>query len=288
MTQQTMIQGPLNHPLAENLTRTTARFQYRVDAAKELPEAERRAELEGAARDFEALFVTYILKVMRETIEESGLGGEGFGRSVYNELFDQELARCIADRGSFGIADLIVRRLEERQPAAGEKGDGRMNSSRPPISRPENKDSDSVAPSPDQPRSLKNEDIPDFRMPVQAPVSSDFGLRNDPFTGKRRFHRGIDIAAPEGMKVQAALGGRVIFAGYEGGYGNTVLVEHSAGYRTRYAHLGSLAVQSGDLLETEQVLGTVGSTGRSTGPHLHFEVSRYGERIDPRIAMADE
>jgi murein DD-endopeptidase MepM/ murein hydrolase activator NlpD len=112
-------------------------------------------------------------------------------------------------------------------------------------------------------------------------------MRQDPFTQELRFHRGIDIAAPEGTPVEAALGGKVLFSGYADGFGNTVVVEHGEGYQTRYAHLGSLEVVKGDLLETEQLLGSVGSTGRSTGPHLHFEVSRYGERINPSRALAE-
>ena len=79
----------------------------------------------------------------------------------------------------------------------------------------------------------------------------------------------------------AALPGRVIFAGYQGGYGNTVLIQHDEGLQTRYGHLKEINVKAGDSVTSENMVGTVGSTGRSTGPHLHFEVIRLGNQIDP-------
>ena len=91
----------------------------------------------------------------------------------------------------------------------------------------------------------------------------------------------LDLAAPEGMKVAAALPGKVISAGYQRGYGRTVLLQHSGGLQTRYAHLGSINVKAGDGVASEETLGTVGNTGRSTSPHLHFEVIRMGEPVDP-------
>jgi murein DD-endopeptidase MepM/ murein hydrolase activator NlpD len=102
-----------------------------------------------------------------------------------------------------------------------------------------------------------------------------------------RFHKGLDLAAPEGTPVRAALGGEVVYAGYDGSYGNTVVIRHGDGLQTRYAHLEATDVKRGDLVTQEQVLGKVGSTGHSTGPHLHFEVIRDGERIDPGQALAD-
>ena len=124
-------------------------------------------------------------------------------------------------------------------------------------------------------------------MPVHAHLSSAFGTRKDPFTHEMRFHRGVDLAAPSGMEVRAACAGRVVSSGFEKGYGNTVVVQHPGGFETRYAHLGTLQVKTGDTLQPKQVLGTVGSTGRSTGPHLHFEVSRHGIKLDPAALLAD-
>ena len=106
-------------------------------------------------------------------------------------------------------------------------------------------------------------------------------MRKDPFLHRAKFHKGLDLAAPEGMKVVAALPGTVISAGYDTGYGNNVLIQHSGGLQTRYGHLGSVNVKAGDVVDSTAVLGTVGNTGRSTGAHLHFEVTRMGKPVDP-------
>lgn len=137
------------------------------------------------------------------------------------------------------------------------------------------------------PRPLFHEDG-SAHLPVQGHVSSMFGTRRDPITGGHRFHKGVDIAAPKGSPIGAFSSGKVIFAGRQGGYGNTVVIEHADGRQTRYAHAERLMVQSGDYVRTGQTIATVGSTGRSTGPHLHFEVSQNGRQIDPLRALANE
>jgi murein DD-endopeptidase MepM/ murein hydrolase activator NlpD len=232
------------------------------------------AALREAAKEFEALFLSYMLNVMRESIEDSGLTDSGLGRDIYTELFDQELARSLAGRGALGIADLLMRKLSDPTPAD------------IPDSRTPDLPAATSPPAPEAaPRD--DEEVPDFRMPVHAHLSSGFGIRKDPFTDETRFHRGIDLAAPAGMEVRAACAGRVVFSGSAKGYGNTVVLQHPGGFETRYAHLGTLAVKAGDTLQPRQVLGTVGNTGRSTGPHLHFEVSRQGVRVDPAALLAD-
>ena len=128
---------------------------------------------------------------------------------------------------------------------------------------------------------MKTADTTDMMQPVNVQISSNYGMRKDPFAGKMRFHKGVDIAAPAGTPVVAALPGKVISAGNEGGYGKTVLVEHDNGLRTRYGHLASINVRVGDKVTSEDMLGTVGSTGRATGAHLHFEVTRMGQPVNP-------
>ncbi len=120
-----------------------------------------------------------------------------------------------------------------------------------------------------------------LRWPTWGRVSSGYGWRNDPFTGRRAWHTGIDIAAPTGRNVVATAEGRVVFAGWNGNYGNTVILRHQFGFETVYAHLSRVGVKTGDTVRKEQVIGNVGSTGRSTGPHLHYEVRRYGNIINP-------
>ncbi|MDQ6996684.1 MAG: M23 family metallopeptidase [Mariprofundus sp.] len=116
-------------------------------------------------------------------------------------------------------------------------------------------------------------------------ISSGFGWRIDPFTGAQAFHHGVDIANHFGAPVKSASLGIVTFAGKMEDFGYVVDVEHGYGYRTRYAHLSSLAVNVGDVVGSKQTLGRIGSTGHSTGPHLHYEVRRNGKLIDPRAFL---
>jgi len=112
-------------------------------------------------------------------------------------------------------------------------------------------------------------------------VTSQFGWRRDPFTGRAKFHRGIDVAAAYGEDIQTAGAGRVVFSGHQRGYGNTVIVQHPDGVQTRYGHLSAALVSAGDELKAGQVVGRAGRSGRATGTHLHFEVIANGKQVDP-------
>ena len=120
-----------------------------------------------------------------------------------------------------------------------------------------------------------------FMWPTPGRVKSGFGMRIHPIFGVRRFHAGIDIIAPNGTLVKAADGGEVISAGYNQGYGYSVMVYHGGGFATRYAHLSRILVSVGQVVARSQVIGLVGSTGWSTGPHLHFEVRINGAAQNP-------
>jgi murein DD-endopeptidase MepM/ murein hydrolase activator NlpD len=119
-------------------------------------------------------------------------------------------------------------------------------------------------------------------LPVSGTVSSRFGLRLDPFSGFPEFHRGTDIAAARGTPVSATADGDVIRAGWEGDYGNSIMLAHPGGLATRYAHLDRILVRRGDPACKGAVIGTVGETGRATGAHLHYEALRDGRCIDPK------
>jgi len=112
-------------------------------------------------------------------------------------------------------------------------------------------------------------------------ISSIYGYRTHPITGRRTFHSGIDIAANSGNAVYAYSNGKVVEAGWNGGYGNCILIDHGNGLKTRYAHLSKIYVQAGQKVVTGNRIGTVGSTGSSTGPHLHFEVIKNGQTKNP-------
>lgn len=118
-------------------------------------------------------------------------------------------------------------------------------------------------------------------LAVEARRSSNFGNRRDPFTRNKAFHSGIDFAAPSGSTVLSAGRGKVVFAGRRSGYGNLVEISHGGGLTSRYAHLSAFLVKVGQTVETGTPIARVGSTGRSTGPHLHFEIRRKDVAMDP-------
>ena len=122
-----------------------------------------------------------------------------------------------------------------------------------------------------------------FIFPVESysHISSRFGERIHPITGELKNHNGMDIAANMGTAVYAADGGKVVLAEWYGGYGNCIMIDHGNGYKTLYGHLSYIGVKSGQSVTQGSTIGQVGSTGNSTGPHLHFEVYLNGSRIDP-------
>lgn len=127
--------------------------------------------------------------------------------------------------------------------------------------------------------------IPTLFPATEGRLTSKYGNRKDPFNWKRTFHSGIDIAAPLNTPILAAADGKVIHAGRNGGYGLTVIIEHGDTYETLYAHLNKIDVEVGEKVKKGDVIGGMGTTGRSTGVHLHYEIKRDGERIDPYLYM---
>jgi len=121
-----------------------------------------------------------------------------------------------------------------------------------------------------------------LRWPVRAAVSSEFGERPSPWSGSPEFHGGIDIAAHAGTRVVAPSSGRVAFVGATPEYGNTVILDHGNAIHTRFGHLERVMVKSGQKVERGQAVALSGNTGRSTGPHLHYEVIVQGRRVNPR------
>ncbi|MDP3897803.1 MAG: M23 family metallopeptidase, partial [Mesorhizobium sp.] len=124
------------------------------------------------------------------------------------------------------------------------------------------------------------------RLPIANPapgrqVSSGFGVRRDPLLGTPALHAGLDFRAASGSAVRAAGRGTVVTAGWNGGYGRMIEIDHGDGLSTRYAHLSAINVQPGDVVTAGAAIGNVGTTGRSTGPHLHYEVRRNGKALNP-------
>ena len=118
--------------------------------------------------------------------------------------------------------------------------------------------------------------------PTKGRISSVFGPRRSPISGRLEMHNGLDIAAPRGTPIYATANGKITEAGYNGGYGNVITIDHGYSYKTRYAHLSSFAIEKGDQMQKGDIIGYMGSTGRSTSSHLHYEVLKDGVAINPR------
>jgi murein DD-endopeptidase MepM/ murein hydrolase activator NlpD len=139
---------------------------------------------------------------------------------------------------------------------------------------------------------LMDKSLHDRVMPSGSPVkngwvSSGYGKRTDPFTGKKEFHKGVDLAGKEGSRVLSAGDGIVTWVGERAGYGNLVEITHGSGYVTRYGHNKKLLVAVGDTVKKGQQIAVLGSTGRSTGPHVHFEVVHNGQQVNPSKYLTD-
>ncbi|MFE8072761.1 M23 family metallopeptidase [Marinobacteraceae bacterium S3BR75-40.1] len=138
---------------------------------------------------------------------------------------------------------------------------------------------------------MANRELESERFVAGRPIkwgwlSSHYGYRTDPFTGKRDWHAGVDLAGKDGSDIIAVAAGVVTWASDRYGYGNLVEIDHGNGLRTRYAHCKEIEVEVGDIVEKGQVVALMGSTGRSTGPHVHFEVRRGGKTLDPEKFIA--
>jgi murein DD-endopeptidase MepM/ murein hydrolase activator NlpD len=137
-------------------------------------------------------------------------------------------------------------------------------------------------------RELNKQVYPEGRPVEQGFISSYFGTRADPFTGYSAVHKGLDFASPEGTKVSSVAAGLVTFAGERPGYGQMIEINHGNGLATRYCHSEKLLVKQGDMVRKGQEVALIGSTGHSTGPHLHFEVLKDGVQVDPLRFIGEE
>ncbi len=224
--------------------------------------AREKAELKKACRMFEAQFLKMLWKEMRKTVQQTKLNHGGYGEEVFTDLMDQAVSDQSVKNGSMGIADMLERQL-----------------SREGYAHPGAK----------MGASLRNWGADNaLCLPVNGgTLTSGFGPRQHPITGQDQEHEGVDLAAPAGAPVLAAAAGRVGFVGDRGGYGNLVIVTHADGSQTYYGHLDEIAVSEGQLVSAGQKLATVGSTGVSTGPHLHFELrDAAGQAVNPLPKLA--
>jgi murein DD-endopeptidase MepM/ murein hydrolase activator NlpD len=235
-----------------------------VDFSK-LSDKEKKAKLKLIASQFEEIMINTLLKTSTSANKVFSKGDNdnyGLNMGFYKEMNNYYLSQSIVAEGGLGLQDLIVEQLMDK-----------LNQNNKNII--DNKNNLIK-------KGLKfNHEKLSFSLPVKGRISSDFGWRIDPFDGKRRFHNGVDIAAPEGTPVKSVETGKVIFAGREKGYGNLIILEHINGYKTYYAHLKEVKVKKGDIIGKNEIIGNVGMTGRATGPHLHFEIRKGGYIFNP-------
>lgn len=244
-----------------------------------------RASLEGLkaeelAREFESMMLLQMLRQMRQSMLDESVEGEGLSASTWLDTIDSELARQLSKAGGVGLAEVMAKAIREQ--SAGRAAAPGATEASPVVDVPT---AASPAPTPAGPVPGLGEAGSPSGV-ESSRMTSAFGWRADPFTGALRYHRGIDVKAAYGQEVPAAAPGVVVEAGERGAYGLTVLIEHESGVRTRYAHLSAMAVGPGDRVLQGQGIGRVGQSGRATGPHLHFEVIRHGQRVDPSTVVA--
>jgi len=202
---------------------------------------------------FDEVFARLLVQEVRRAMPEDGmLGGSGLA-GMFAPMIDDALVQALMDGGvSASTPGPIRAATHAHSPALGH-GDGHGH----------------------------HDDLDIHQLVDGGKLTSHFGHRADPFTKAHKMHNGVDIAAPMGSPIQAARAGVVTYSGDRGGYGNVVIIDHGDGNETRYAHCERLDVQPGQRVAAGEVIATVGSTGRSTGPHLHFELRQNGQAVAP-------
>jgi murein DD-endopeptidase MepM/ murein hydrolase activator NlpD len=222
--------------------------------------------LAEASRALEAMLVKQVVNS-----SHAFSGGDSAGSAIRADLFSTTLADAVAQSGGLGIADQLARSLTPG--GAAQAHPSRQPSAVLPASV-------AHTPSGGTRSSLANA-VEAMPLPVAGRVTSGYGERIDPLTGEHSSHPGLDVGAPAGTAIRAPRGGVVLSAGPKGGYGNAVEIDHGNGLVTLYGHAAEVLVSKGEFVVPGQEIATVGSSGRSTGPHLHFEVRVGGRTVDP-------
>jgi murein DD-endopeptidase MepM/ murein hydrolase activator NlpD len=228
------------------------------------PDKAAEAPAKQAAKQLEAFFLRQFLAEARP--DSSGVMGGGFAGDTFKDMLDSALADSMAAAGGLGMAGGFESQLGA--PVAPVPLSPTLTPQMPATA------ADFATPSHDV-------SAAGYIHPTVGRFSSRFGARIDPINHTQSVHPGLDFAAREGTPVVAAAAGTVERAGSAGTYGNLVVLRHPDGSETRYAHLSAISVHKGDQVAAGAPLGAVGTTGRSTGPHLHFEVRRDGRPVDP-------
>ena len=239
-----------------------------ADAPSQAQAQKTPEQLRLLAAQFESMLLSQMLTQMRSSMfEDDDEGGSGFAKGPLADAMYGELSLALSRAGGFGLGDAMMAPLMRQ---ASETG----FAAAPGIGMP------------GQAMSMPEAAGPAMREALfTGSVSSNFGWRQHPVSGGAKFHKGVDIAMRTGQDVPAARAGEVTFAGVQGAYGNTVVIDHGNGVSTRYAHLSEMLVKAGDGVADGQVIARSGATGRVTGAHLHFEVIEDGQPLDPARSL---
>ena len=228
---------------------------------------------EIAAEEFEGYLVEMLIREMRKTIPEGILSSPAM--ETFTGLLDQTLAKELAQSGRLGLADGMLKDLMANR--------GAEMVEQMEAARLHDIPQDGSFPSIRKIKSHLEHGAHQLQVapPVAGRLTSKFGMRLHPISHNWTMHDAIDIAAQKGTAIQNVMEGKVIFAGDRGGYGKTIIVEHADGRSSLYAHCSEITVKKGDKVQVGDKLGEVGSTGMSTGNHLHFEFRDNGSTVDP-------
>ncbi|MBI5893019.1 MAG: peptidoglycan DD-metalloendopeptidase family protein [Deltaproteobacteria bacterium] len=251
-----------------------------------------KEDIKKAAQDFEAIFINYMLKTMREGVSKSGLLHGGNAEEMYTSMMDEELSKAIAQKGGIGLGSILLKEfgMDKISTIVDQEGfaheASKLIDTRPYVKMPDVGDNGQGSRVKGQEEPIADTKSPMFKSPIAGILSSGYGYRNDPFKQDIKFHHGVDIAAKEGTEVYPSAPGVVIFSGWKDGYGNMVEIRHNNGYVTRYGHNAKNLVKEGDNVDGNMPIAHVGSTGKSTGSHLHFEIKKDGVTQNPADFMS--
>ncbi len=250
-------------------------------------------KIKQIAIQFEQMLVKTLLKdVFKDGNKESGFSmGSGTINDFRNSLFSQHLTQ----NGGLGYQKIIEEQIREKY-FNKEENDNKESIEKNEVNANFIREFRSISGSSfgnnsnrfNSGNNFVNEIKNDFNLslqnrtlPAKGKISSEFGWRKDPFDNTDRFHAGIDIAIQKNSPVKSFMDGEVVFSGWKKGYGNLVEIKHLDGYVSKYGHNEKLLVKKGDKVKSGAVISLSGSSGRSTGPHLHFEISQNNKAIDP-------
>ncbi len=236
---------------------------YGIDI-REIENLERDEKIRRIAIQFEQILLENLLKEAFKE-EENNESSKIFGNS-FNALKDFKtmmLSQYFSESGGLGYQEVIERQIKEK--LLTDNNSSNMKRIR---------------------ESMNFIEDGEIELPVPpTKITSPFGYRRDPIDGKRRFHAGIDLRVKIGTPVKSIMSGEVIYSGWKKGYGNIIVIRHKNGIETKYAHNSKILINSGDRVNAGDTIALSGSSGRSTGPHLHFEVLKDGKPINPLLFL---